>query len=157
MDDRHLFRFAPGGYPFLTKLNLPTCTRLVACRARLKCAKQWQLPQIDQRGDVSILSGYTDEIDLNAWRANSLRLMLSGQLGSDALTSPDMAETMTLRVLRCLQTRMPNRRDMARMKIELTALQAEKNGLSWHDKLIAHIPDYAPYAAWLAPVLRPVT
>ncbi|MGA1022953.1 MAG: (Fe-S)-binding protein, partial [Candidatus Puniceispirillaceae bacterium] len=26
--------------------------------------------------------------------------------------------------------------------------------LSWHDKLIAHIPDYAPYAAWLAPVLR---
>ena len=43
---------------------------------------------------------------------------------------------------------MPTGVDMARMKIEITALQAEKNGLSWHDKLIAHIPDYA-LCAWL--------
>jgi Fe-S oxidoreductase len=43
---------------------------------------------------------------------------------------------------------------MARMKIEVTALQTEKHGLSWHDKLIAYLPDYAPYAAALAPLLR---
>jgi len=40
------------------------------------------------------------------------------------------------------------------MKVEVTALRTEAKGLSLHDKLIAHLPDYAPYAAAIAPLIR---
>ena len=44
--------------------------------------------------------------------------------------------------------------DMARMKVEVTALRAEAKGLSFHDWLIAHLPRYSPYMAAMAPVIR---
>jgi len=44
--------------------------------------------------------------------------------------------------------------DMARMKVEVTALRTEAKGLSLHDRLVAHLPDYAPYAAAIAPLIR---
>ena len=66
-----------------------------------------------------------------------------------------MADTMKLCVsCKACKRECPTGVDMARMKIEVTALQTEKHGLSWHDKLIAYLPDYAPYAAALAPLLR---
>jgi hypothetical protein len=43
---------------------------------------------------------------------------------------------------------------MARMKVEVTALRTEAKGLSLHDRLVAHLPDYAPYAAAIAPLIR---
>jgi len=96
-----------------------------------------------------------NEADSTRGRANSLRLALSGQLGADAMASPAMAETMKLCVsCKACKRECPTGVDMARMKIEVTALQAEKHGLSWHDKLIAYLPDYAPYAAALAPLIK---
>ena len=52
-----------------------------------------------------------NEKDLTRGRANTLRLAISGQLGPDALTSPEMQETMKLCVsCKACKPRMPDRR-----------------------------------------------
>jgi Fe-S oxidoreductase len=94
-----------------------------------------------------------DENDVTRGRANSLRLAITGQLGSDALTSDDMAESMKLCVsCKACRRECPTGVDMARMKIEVLAARAEKLGLSLYDRLVGYLPRYAPYAAkipWL--------
>ena len=42
--------------------------------------------------------------------------------------------------------------DMAKMKIEVLAAANKRRGLSLHDRLVAYLPRYAPYAARLAPL-----
>ena len=88
------------------------------------------------------------EKDSTRGRANTLRLALSGQLGPEAMASDDMADTMKLCVsCKGCKRECPTGVDMARMKVEVTALRTEKKGLSLHDRLVAYLPDYAPVAA----------
>jgi Fe-S oxidoreductase len=86
-------------------------------------------------------------------RANTLRLAITGQLGPDALTSDEMAETLKLCVsCKGCRRECPTGVDMARMKIEVQAARAEKYGLSLHDRLVGYLPRYARYASkvpWL--------
>ena len=95
-----------------------------------------------------------EERDVTRGRANSLRLAITGQLGPDALTSDEMAETMKLCVsCKGCRHECPTGVDMARMKIEVQAARAKKYGLSLRDRLVGWLPRYAPYAAkfpWLA-------
>jgi Fe-S oxidoreductase len=89
-----------------------------------------------------------DEKDVTRGRANSLRLAITGQLGPDALTSDEMAETMKLCVsCKGCRHECPTGVDMARMKIEVQAARAAKKGLSLRDRLVGYLPRYAPYAA----------
>ena len=89
-----------------------------------------------------------DEKDSTRGRANTLRLALSGQLGPEAMASDDMADTMKLCVsCKGCKRECPTGVDMARMKVEVTALRMEMKGLSVHDRLVAYLPDYAPVAA----------
>ena len=44
--------------------------------------------------------------------------------------------------------------DMAKMKIEVLAAANKRRGLSLHDRLVAYLPRYAPYAARLAPLMN---
>jgi FAD/FMN-containing dehydrogenase/Fe-S oxidoreductase len=91
-----------------------------------------------------------DERDVTRGRANSLRLAITGQLGPDALTSDDMAETLKLCVsCKACRRECPTGVDMARMKIEVLRARAEKYGLSLHDRLVGYLPRYAPVAARL--------
>ncbi len=94
-----------------------------------------------------------DERDVTRGRANSLRLAITGQLGANALTSDEMAETMKLCVsCKACRRECPTGVDMARMKIEVQVARAEANGISLHDRLVGYLPRYAPYAAkvpWL--------
>jgi FAD/FMN-containing dehydrogenase/Fe-S oxidoreductase len=91
-----------------------------------------------------------DERDVTRGRANTIRLALTGQLGPDALTSDEMAETLKLCVsCKACRRECPTGVDMARMKIEVLRARAEKFGLSLHDWLIGYLPRYAPYAARL--------
>ena len=94
-----------------------------------------------------------DERDVTRGRANTLRLAMTGQLGPDALTSDDMAETLKLCVsCKACRRECPTGVDMARMKIEVLRARSEKFGLSLHDRLVGYLPRYAPYAArfsWL--------
>ncbi len=94
-----------------------------------------------------------DERDVTRGRANTLRLAITGQLGPDAFTSDEMAETLKLCVsCKACRRECPTGVDIARMKIEVLSARAAKNGLSLHDRLVGYLPRYAPYAAkvpWL--------
>ena len=150
MDDRSLFRFKPGykQLPLDTTLDwsdwgsfasaTEMCNNNGACR---KSDANVMCPSFRATGD---------EKDLTRGRANSLRLALSGQLGSDALVSDEMADTMALCVsCKGCKRECPTGVDMARMKIEFLHHYKNRHGYSLRDKLVAHLPDYAPYAAKL--------
>jgi len=95
-----------------------------------------------------------EERDSTRGRANSLRLALSGQLGTGALVSDEMHETMKLCVsCKGCKRECPTGVDMAKMKVEVLAARAATHGHSLHDRLVAHLPRYAPFAArvsWLS-------
>jgi len=93
------------------------------------------------------------ERDVTRGRANTLRLAITGQLGPDAMSSDEMAETLKFCVsCKACRRECPTGVDMARMKIEVLAARAAQRGLSLHDRLVGYLPRYAPYAAkmpWL--------
>ena len=151
-DDRSLFRFKPGyhGVEMTTELDwsaypgvgggfqgaVEMCNNNGACR---KLAGGAMCPSYRVT---------RDERDVTRGRANTLRLAVSGQLGPDALTSDEMAETLSLCVsCKACRRECPTGVDMARMKIEVLAARARKFGLSLHDRLVGYLPHYAPYAA----------
>ena len=155
MDDRTLFRYGPdyGVPPMETKLDwsdwpgsgggfqgaVEMCNNNGACR-KLKGGVMCPSFRVTRK-----------EQDLTRGRANTLRLAISGQLGPDALTSDDMAETMKLCVsCKGCKRECPTGVDMARMKIEVLAARAEKHGLSLHDRLVAYLPRYAPFVSKLS-------
>jgi Fe-S oxidoreductase len=89
-----------------------------------------------------------DERDVTRGRANTLRLAITGQLGPDALTSPEMVETLKLCVsCKACRRECPTGVDMARMKIEAQAARVAKRGLALRDRLVGYLPRYAPLAA----------
>jgi FAD/FMN-containing dehydrogenase/Fe-S oxidoreductase len=94
-----------------------------------------------------------DERDVTRGRANVLRLAITGQLGVDAFTSDEMAQSLKLCVsCKACRRECPTGVDMARMKIEVQAARAATSGLSLHDRVVGFLPRYAPIAArmpWL--------
>ena len=156
-DDRTNFRFKPGyrGENITTRLDwsawpgsgggfqgaVEMCNNNGACR------------KIEGGVMCPSYRVTRDERDVTRGRANSLRLAVTGQLGPDALTSDEMAETMKLCVsCKACRRECPTGVDMARMKIEVLAARAARLGFSLRDRLIGWLPRYAPYAAkvpWL--------
>lgn len=91
-----------------------------------------------------------NEQDVTRGRANTLRLAMSGQLGPDAMSSDAMQETMKLCVsCKACKRECPTGVDMAKMKLEVQAARARTHGYSLHDRLVAHLPRYAPLASKL--------
>jgi FAD/FMN-containing dehydrogenase/Fe-S oxidoreductase len=94
-----------------------------------------------------------NEKDVTRGRANTLRLAISGQLGPDALTSDEMAETLKLCVsCKACRLECPVGVDMAKMKIEVLAARVAKHGLSLRDRLVGYLPRYAGLASRVAPL-----
>jgi Fe-S oxidoreductase len=88
-----------------------------------------------------------DERDVTRGRANTLRLAITGQLDADALTSEDLHETLKLCVsCKACRRECPTGVDMARMKIEVQAARMARHGCSLHDRMVAYLPRYAPWA-----------
>lgn len=154
MDDRRLFRYGPdyAAPEFETGLDwsewtgsgggfqgaVEMCNNNGACR-KLKGGLMCPSFRVTRK-----------EQDLTRGRANTLRLAITGQLGPDALSSEQMAETMMLCVsCKGCKRECPTGVDMARMKIEVQAARAKKHGISLHDRLVAYLPRYAPWAARL--------
>lgn len=148
MDDRSLFRFKPdyrieplqsaldwsdwGGFNGAVEM----CNNNGACR----------------KSDPGVMCpSYRvtkEEKDLTRGRANSLRLAISGQLGPDAFTSEDMADTMALCVgCKGCKRECPTGVDMARMKIEFKHHYNKRHGLKLRERLVAYLPRYASIAS----------
>src|SRR5438874_993456 len=155
MDDRLLFRFKPGyrQMPLDTVLDwsewggfasaAEMCNNNGACR---KSDPGVMCPSYRATGD---------EQHLTRGRANTLRLALSGQLGSEALVSDEMREMMALCVsCKGCKRECPTGVDMAKMKVEFLYHYKKRHGLSLRDRAIAYLPRYARYAVPFAPLLN---
>jgi Fe-S oxidoreductase len=89
-----------------------------------------------------------DERDVTRGRANTLRLAITGQLGTDALTADGTMDTLKLCVsCKACRRECPTGVDVARMKIEVQAARVAKHGCSLHHRAIGYLPRYAPLAA----------
>ena len=155
MDDRSLFRYAPGyaQKPLTTTLDwsewggfgsaVEMCNNNGACR---KANVGVMCPSYRVTGE---------EQHLTRGRANSLRLALSGQLGPDALFSDAMRETMDLCVAcKGCRRECPTGIDMAKMKVEFLHHYHQRHRRSLKDRMIAYLPRYAPLASRLGPVFN---
>lgn len=91
-----------------------------------------------------------DEKHVTRGRANTLRLALSGQLGSAGLASAEVKEALDLCVsCKGCKRDCPTGVDMAKIKIEARAAWVGRHGLSLRERLVGFMPKYAPYAAGL--------
>ena len=156
MDDRALLRFPPGyavTEPGATALDwsdwggfgpaVEMCNNNGTCR---KLAGGAMCPSYRVTGE---------EQHLTRGRANSLRLAISGQLGPDAFTSPEMKRTLDLCVsCKACRRECPTGVDMAKMKVEFLHHYHARHGLPLKERLVAALPLYASTAARLAPLLN---
>jgi len=155
MDDRSLFRFAPGyrtqspetvldwsewgGFGAAVEM----CNNNGACR---KAAGGVMCPSYRATGD---------EQHLTRGRANTLRLAISGQLGADALLSEELYDSMDLCVsCKGCKRECPTGVDMAKMKIEFLHHYHRQHSRSLKDRLVSYLPRYAPWAARIGPLLN---
>lgn len=89
-----------------------------------------------------------DEQHLTRGRANTLRLVLSGQLGEEGLAGDTVKEALDLCVsCKGCKRECPTGVDMAKFKIEARAARAKAQGLSLRDRMVGELPRYAPWAS----------
>jgi FAD/FMN-containing dehydrogenase/Fe-S oxidoreductase len=88
-----------------------------------------------------------DEEHSTRGRANTLRLAVSGQLGTD-FANEAVREALALCVsCKGCKRDCPTGVDMAKMKIEFAFQWQQKHGLTLKDRLVATMPKWAPWAA----------
>ena len=144
MDDRSLMRYRPGyaHQPFETTLDwsrwgglagaAEMCNNNGACR---KSDPGTMCPSYRVTGD---------EKHVTRGRANALRLALTGQLGPDAMRSPEMKEVFDLCIgCKACRRECPARVDMARMKVEFLHHYRKKHPAGARDLALAHLPRLA--------------
>ncbi len=176
MDDARLFRFKPGyeskplrtaldwsawdvkADPVTEKVSEPGTGGDLAqgfAKAVEMCNNNGHCRKFDAGTMCPSYRVTRDERHLTRGRANTLRLALSGQLGPDALVSPEMHDTMSLCVS-CKGCRRdcPTGVDMARMKVEFMHHWQQRHGLTLREKLIAYLPRYAPVASRFAGLMN---
>ncbi len=174
MDDTTLFRIGPGHHPLPLDTALdwsdwnvhndPVTDTLTApgtggdpahgfAKAVEMCNNNGHCRKFDAGTMCPSYRATRDEQHLTRGRANTLRLALSSQLGPDALTSTAVREAFDLCVsCKGCRRECPTGVDMAKMKIEFLHHWQRKHGLSLKDRLVAHLPRWAPWAArapWL--------
>jgi Fe-S oxidoreductase len=95
-----------------------------------------------------------DEQHTTRGRANTLRLALSGQLGTGrGATQASVKDALDLCVsCKGCRRECPTGVDMARMKVEFFSEYRTSHALTLRERLIAFLPRYAPVLARLAPL-----
>jgi len=154
MDDRRLFRYGPGyaALPLETALDwsewggftaaVEMCNNNGACR----------------KADGVMCPSYMvtrEEEHVVRGRANTLRLAMTGQLGSAGLTSQEVHDAMDLCVgCKGCRRESPTGVDMANMQVEFLAHYRKWHGFRIKDRLVATLPRLAPFASALAPLMN---
>jgi FAD/FMN-containing dehydrogenase/Fe-S oxidoreductase len=162
MDDRALMRFKPGHatIKLATALDwenwtVPGAASTGLAAAAEMCNNNGHCRKFDAGTMCPSYRATRDEQHLTRGRANTLRLALSGQLGPDGIASDMVHEAMELCVsCKGCKRECPTGVDMARMKIEHLHHWHAKHGWTLKDRLVAHLPRYAPWAARLAPLVN---
>jgi FAD/FMN-containing dehydrogenase/Fe-S oxidoreductase len=174
MDDASLFRFAPGyrTLPLETALDWsawdvqsdPVNDTLTApgtggdpahgfAKAVEMCNNNGHCRKFDAGTMCPSYRATRDEKHVTRGRANTLRLALSGQLGSEAIASQAVRDALDLCVsCKGCRRECPTGVDMAKMKIEFLHHWQRAHAISVKDRLVAHLPRWAPWAAripWL--------
>ncbi len=120
------------------------CTGVGACRQKL---------------DGTMCPSYRatlDEEHSTRGRANALRLAMTGQLGSDGMTSRRLFEVMDL-CLSCksCKSECPSNVDVARLKSEFLQRYRDVHGVRLRERIIANSPAIArTIAGWKAPLVN---
>ncbi|WP_366655458.1 FAD-linked oxidase C-terminal domain-containing protein [Fodinicurvata sp. EGI_FJ10296] len=144
MDDTDLMRFGPDYQPMSIDTGLDWSDWGGFGNAAEMCNNNGTCRKRDAGVMCPSYRVTGDETHVTRGRANVLRLALSGQLGPDALTSPEMDEAMSLCVsCKGCRRECPTGVDMARMKIEVLYQRNKRRGLALRDRLIAYLPRYA--------------
>ncbi len=155
MDDRSLFRTPPGYGPdpaFIPKLDWSEHPGGLLGAAEM-CNNNGTCRGFEAGAMCPSYRVTRDEQHLTRGRANTLRLALSGQLGADAMASDALADAMALCVsCKACRRECPTGVDMARMKLEVLAARAERQGIPLRARLLAALPRLAPLAARAAPL-----
>src|SRR6266542_1008714 len=174
MDDASLFRFPPGyqTLPLETALdwsawnvdNDPAVDTLTApgtggdpahgfAKAVEMCNNNGHCRKFDAGTMCPSYRATRDEQHVTRGRANTLRLALSGQLGPEAIASQAVRDALDLCVsCKGCRRECPTGVDMAKMKIEFLHHWQRAHGISVKDRLVAHLPRWAPWASrvpWL--------
>jgi len=159
-DDRSLFRFKPG-YAAQSldealdwsEWSVPGAASQGLAAAVEMCNNNGHCRKFDAGTMCPSFRATGDERHLTRGRANSLRLALSGQLGTAAFTSEEMHETLALCVsCKGCRRECPTGVDMAKMKIEFLHHYHRRHPYSLKERLIANLPRYAPWAVRFAPL-----
>jgi FAD/FMN-containing dehydrogenase/Fe-S oxidoreductase len=175
MDDTRLMRAGPGYrvIPLKTALdwsawdvqNDPATERITApgtggdpaqgfAKAVEMCNNNGHCRKFDAGTMCPSYRATRDEQHLTRGRANTLRLALSGQLGTEGLAGEEVRDALELCVsCKGCRRECPTGVDMARMKVEFLHHYKRKHGYTLKDRLVARLPDYAArasrFAGWL--------
>ncbi len=153
MDDRSLFRYAPGYQadagvtPVLDWSEHPGPLGGLLGAVEM-CNNNGTCRKFDADVMCPSFRATRDETHVTRGRANTLRLAVTGQLGPEALASDEVAEAMSLCVsCKGCRRECPTGVDMAKMKLEVLAARARKHGVALKERIIAHLPRWAPWAS----------
>jgi FAD/FMN-containing dehydrogenase/Fe-S oxidoreductase len=151
-DDRSLFRFQPGYATQKIDTALDWQTEGGFAGAIEMCNNNGTCRKFDAGTMCPSYRITGDEQHLTRGRANTLRLAISGQIGTHGLADDNVKEAMDLCVgCKGCKRECPTGVDMAKMKVEFLHHYKIRTGYTLRDKLIAYLPRYAPMvskAAW---------
>ena len=151
MDDKALFRYAPGYQTIPLRTQLDWSEWGGYDKAAEMCNNNGHCRKFDAGTMCPSYRATLDEQHLTRGRANTLRLALSGQLGGEEDESVRKALELCVSCKGC-KRECPTGVDMARMKIEFLAQYRRKHALSVRERAIAYLPRYASFAAQAAPL-----
>jgi FAD/FMN-containing dehydrogenase/Fe-S oxidoreductase len=168
MDDARLFRYPPGYAPLKLDTALdwsawnvqanPVTEQVTTpgtggdpaggyAKAVEMCNNNGHCRKFDAGTMCPSFRVTRDEEHSTRGRANTLRLAVSGQLGTD-FASEAVREALSLCVsCKGCKRDCPTGVDMAKMKIEFAFHWQKKHGLTLKDRLVATMPKWAPWAA----------
>ena len=152
-DDRSLFRYRPGYQAQKPAGALDWSGWGGFAGAVEMCNNNGHCRKFDAGTMCPSYRATGNERDLTRGRANTLRLALSGQIEGEDYAGEAVREALELCVsCKGCRRECPTGVDMARMKIEFLAGHRKRHGFTRRDRIVAHLPRYAGWAARLQPL-----